>query len=132
MNTNKKEEIFFPELSYTINGVCFSVHNEVGPYAKEKQYADVVESKLRETGICFVREFRIGNTGNVVDFLIDDKIILELKAKRLLTKDDYYQVQRYLQETNIKLGLLVNFRNKYIRPARIIRIDTSNRIKFLE
>ena len=57
---------------------------------------------------------------NKVDFLIDGKIILEIKAKRLLLKDDYYQVRRYLSSLNKKLGLLVNFRDKYIKPRRIL------------
>jgi hypothetical protein len=46
--------------------------------------------------------------------------------KRILTKEDYYQLQRYLQESRAKLGLLVNFRNKYIKPKRVVRIDTKN------
>ena len=49
MNTNdtnktniktKKPELIYGALSYKINGVLFSTHNELGPYAKEKQYAD--------------------------------------------------------------------------------------------
>ena len=57
---------------------------------------------------------------NIVDFLIEDKILLELKAKRIISKEDYYQVRRYLESLNLKLGLLVNFRDRYLKPKRIL------------
>ncbi len=58
-----------------------------------------------------------------MDLVIEDKVALEFKAKRILTKEDYYQMQRYLQESGLKLGILVNFRDKLIRPKRVVRID---------
>lgn len=123
MDTNKKPELIYPELSYTLTGVCFAVHNELGPYAREKQYGNAIETKLKEIGIPYKRELQISDSGNIVDFLIDGKIVLELKSIRILSKMEYFQMQRYLQESKIKLGLLVNFRNKYIKPVRVIRID---------
>ena len=86
---------------------------------------------MKEAGLLYKREFVIGNGGNVVDFVIDDRIILEIKAKRILEKEDFYQMQRYLQAANIKLGLLVNFRNRYLKPVRIVRIDTAAKGKFV-
>lgn len=126
MNTNKSDnpELIYPELSYEITGICFSAHNALGQYAREKQYGDVVEGKLKEKNIPYKRELAISSSGNIVDFLIDGKIILELKSVRILTRDIYEQVQRYLQESNMRLGLLVNFRNKYIKPVRIVKIDS--------
>ena len=68
----------------------------------------------------FVREKQIGNSGNIVDFLIENKIILELKAKRLITKEDYFQMQRYLQASGLEIGLIVNFRDSHIKPKRVL------------
>ena len=66
------------------------------------------------------RKFRNKIKGNIVDFLIDNKILVDFKAKIFLNKEDYYQMQRYLESSNLKLGLLVNFRNNYLKPKRII------------
>lgn len=121
-NTNfQKPNLIYPELSYTITG--FNVHNELGPYARERQYGDRLELKFREHNVSYQREVYIAQSGNIVDFVADKKIALELKAKRILTKDDYFQLQRYLQESQLRLGLLVNFRNKYLKPVRVVKID---------
>ena len=120
-------KIIYPELSYKITGLCFKIHNQLGRFAREKQYADALEQLLRENKIKYQREiakpFRFEQkiiSGNIIDFLIEDKIIIELKAKNFITKDDYRQIQRYLQATNLKLGLLINFNSRYLKPKRII------------
>ena len=79
----------------------------------------------------YIREYVFNNSGNRVDFLIDNKIILEVKAARMITKDDYHQIQRYLQSLDKKLGLMVNFHTHYLAPKRIVRIETDVRKKFL-
>lgn len=126
----EERNLIYPQLSYKINGILFSVHNELGCYAKEKQYGNILKKKLKEQNIKYQREIIIGNSGNIVDFIIDHKILLELKAKRSLIREDFEQTQRYLQETQLKLGILINFRNQYLKPIRIIRIDTQNKNKF--
>ncbi|MGA2418111.1 MAG: GxxExxY protein [Candidatus Staskawiczbacteria bacterium] len=130
MNTNYTNKLIYPELSYILTGICFDVHNSNGRFAREKQYCDLLEQKLKELKINYNREYNIGD-GNLVDFLVDDKIILEAKAKRLMGREDFYQLQRYLQSSGKQLGLLVNFRNRYLKPIRIIRIDTDTRKKFI-
>lgn len=125
------EKVIHPELSYILIGICFETHNALGRYSREKQYGNAIEMKLIDLKVPYKREFLIGKTGNTVDFLIDNKIILELKAKPLLVKDDYFQAQRYLQYSNIKLAILVNFRNRYLRPVRVIKIDTPAKQRFL-
>ena len=128
---NAEAKIIYPDLSYKVVGACFAVHNELGRYCNEKQYADCFEGYLKRFGIIYEREkvlprgFESEEPGrNKADFLIENKIVLELKAKRMLNREDYYQVRRYLQAMNKKLGILVNFRDKYLHPRRILNSST--------
>lgn len=123
-NTDSKQHgLIYEDLTFAIRGVLYSTHNELGPYAREKQYADVAERIFKEKGIKCLREVKIGNSGNTLDLVIENKVVLVLKAKWIVTKEDYYQTQRYLQETGLKLAIIVNFRDKYIKPKRIVRIE---------
>jgi GxxExxY protein len=83
----------------------------------------VAQRLFKEKGLGYEREVRIGDSNNITDGIVEKKVLMEYKAKRILTKEDYYQTQRYLQETGLKLAILVNFRDKYIKPRRIVRID---------
>ena len=130
-NTNLSGKLIYPKLSYLITGICFDVHNSLGRFSREKQYCNALELKFKESQVPYIREFNIKETGNILDFIIDDKIIIETKAKPILIKDDYYQLQRYLQALNVKLGMLINFRNRYLKPVRVIKIDTDVRDKFM-
>lgn len=122
--TNK--EILYPELSYKIVGLAFDVHNELGQFAREKQYADLLEQKFKDVGLKYEREFRIGDSGNIVDFVIgsDKEILLELKTTRVVVRGHFRQIQNYLQSTGIDLGIIINFGDKYLRPKRVLRIST--------
>jgi len=121
------EKILHKELSYTICGLCFETHNELGPFCSEKSYADFLEQLFKESGILYEREKPIpvsfageANRRNIPDFIIEDKIILDVKAKRLVLKDDYYQMKRYLVASGKDLGLIVNFHQKYLSPKRVL------------
>jgi len=129
---NKNNKLIYPNLSFKIRGLCYDVHNEIGRYCREKQYCNLLEKKLNEAGIKCCREHTIGDTGNRLDFLIDDRVVIEVKAKDVISKEDYFQTQRYLQITGMKLGFLVNFRSKLLNPKRIIKINTDVRKKFIE
>ncbi len=127
INKLQMTKVVFPELSYKINGILYKTHNELGRFCNEKQYGDFIERLLREDNIKYEREkilpesFDGEHKGrNKLDFIIDDKIILELKAKRVLPREDYYQARRYLEALNLKLALLVNLRDKYLKPKRIL------------
>lgn len=123
----KEDKVIYPELSYKLTGLMFGAHNELGRFCKEKQYADLLESKFKEENIRYEREKPIPFNseretikGNKVDFCIDDKILIDLKAKKFILKEDYFQMKRYLKATGFKLGLIVNFRDTYLKPKRIL------------
>ena len=120
-------EIIYKDLSYKLNGIFFNVHNKLGRFCNHNQYCDAIEILLKEKGIDYKREVKIpiqfkdsNIEGNQLDFVIEDSIIVDVKAKKYITKQDYIQMQRYLKVTGYKLGIVVNFREQSLRPKRII------------
>ena len=57
---------------------------------------------------------------NKIDFIIDNKILLEIKAKKFFEKTDYFQAMRYLTSFNKRLCIVVNFHQKHLTPKRIL------------
>ncbi|MDO8601481.1 MAG: GxxExxY protein, partial [bacterium] len=99
----------------------------------EKQYTDALEIVLEKNGLVFQREKFIPIKfeseliqGIFPDFLVENCIVLDLKAKKFVTKDDYNQMMKYLQLLNKKLGLIVNFRSTYLKPKRILNSQYSH------
>ena len=125
MKENTK--IFHKDLSYNITGLLFDVHNSLGRFCRERQYADAFETLLKKNNIKYIREKELpvdiieNQFTNRVDFDISSKLLIDFKAKPLVTKDDYYQMNRYLGAVGYDLGFIVNFRNKYLKPIRVIR-----------
>jgi len=120
-------EIIYKDLSYESNGIFFAVHNKLGRFYNHDQYCDAIEILLKKKGIKYKREVKIPIKfkdsdigGNQLDFTIEDSIIVDVKAKKYITKQDYIQMQRYLKATNFKLGIVVNFREQSLKPKRII------------
>ena len=123
------KEIIHKELSYMLVGIFYKVHDQLGQYAREKQYGDLLEKLLKEKGISYKREALISKTGddiNKADFIVDNSIVIELKVKPGVNREDYYQVKRYLEMSNLLLGMIVNFRQNYLKPKRVINSKYSS------
>ena len=106
MNEGK---LIYKDLSYKICGFLFYIHNKLGRFSKEKNYADALEIVLKEHKLPFTKEAVIAadilsKKLNLyrTDFVIENKVLLELKAKTTVTKDDYFQVLKYLKSKNLK------------------------------
>ena len=125
-----KSELLYPELSYKIAGLLFKVHNNLGRFCREVQYGNLLEKELKIVNLSYEREKVLPieiidekDSSNKVDFCIENKILLDLKAKKFITKEDYFQMIRYLKFSGLKLGLIVNFRSSYLKPKRIINLN---------
>lgn len=123
-------QLIYPELSYEIMGILYKVHNKLGPSRQEKHYQKALEIELSTLRIPFEKEkktiltYQNTKIGDYfVDFVIDKKILLELKAKDFYTFKDINQVISYLKTLGLKLGILVNFRPDKLRYRRIINPD---------
>lgn len=119
MNMGK---VLYPQLSYTINGILFRVHNELGRFCREKEYCDLFEKYLKDKEISYKREavINFGQNTNRVDFIVENSVVLEFKAKRFVAREDYFQIKRYLEHLHCSLGILVNFQNKFLTPKRVL------------
>ncbi len=127
MRIMQKEKVIYPDLSFQITGIIFKVRKALGRFKNEKQYCDAIEHELKSSEVDYEREkilspsFNGEKSGrNRADFIIEGKILLEIKAKPFVTKEDYYQARRYLDALGMKLALLVNMRQYYVHPKRIL------------
>ena len=132
------KKLLYEKLSYELRGVAMSVRNNYGPGCKEKIYANAFAEELSMRKIIFEREKHIGiyscNTGKLLgsyraDFLIDDKIIIEMKAVDVIPKNFLDQLYSYLRNSKYQLGFLINFKSPKLYIKRIIH--TNDRKKFL-
>ena len=122
-------ELLYPKESYKISGAIYEVHKELGPGLLEKVYQEALEKEFKLQNIPYEREkdFTIFYKGEeleqkyIADFVCYDKIVVELKAVEDLLPIHTAQVINYLCITGYKLGLLVNFNARQVKPERIVR-----------
>ncbi len=125
MSTDKSG--LYRELTYKIIGSLYEVHNELGSAHKENIYHKAVAIELKNRDIKFEEErvLPVKYKGHKIgaykpDFIIEDKVILELKAVPIITKTMFDQIFHYIKGTKYKLVLLSNFgTNKLVVKRRI-------------
>lgn len=121
-------EIIYKEESYKIIGSCMKVHAKLGAGFLESVYQEALEKQFTKDGIPYEREkiLKIQFDGETLkktfkaDFVCYEKIILELKAAIFIHRDNFLQTQNYLNATQFKLGLLVNFGESSLKYKRLI------------
>ncbi len=120
-------KLILPELSYKIMGVLFAVHNELGAGYMEKHYQRAVKERLKKEGMNFNEqvEVSISKEGSIgcyyIDFVIENRIVLEIKTVPRFSRANILQVLRYLKETGIELGILATFARRELIYRRILR-----------
>ena len=138
MATKKGENLLYEDLTYKIRKACFKVWKEFGGAFKESIIDRALTQELRKEGLkvdvqkkipIYYDGIKIGTY--IPDKIIDDVILLEVKCKPYLTKEDERQFWLYLKGSNYKLGLLVNFgsdkleinRRIYDRARKFFRVN---------
>lgn len=119
--------MIYPELSYQIVGILFKIHSDLGNRYQEKYYQRAVEVSLKRQHIPYKKElpvplsFENHKIGKYfLDFLIDEKVILELKTVAFFHRKDFQQVSAYLKAKHLKLGILANFKTPSLTYKRIL------------
>ena len=127
-------EPLYKEESYKIIGLCMEVYNVLGRGYSEAVY-NALEYEFGQNGIAFTREheYRIQYKDAILphkysaDFVVQDKILLEVKAVQCLADAHVKQVLNYLATSKLRLGLLVNFGESSLVSKRVvlyIRVDS--------
>lgn len=118
------------ELSKKIIAAVYEVHNELGHGFLEKVYKNALAVRLAECGINCVSEVPLKVTyhNKVVgeyyaDMVVEDKIVVEIKAVTKLESIHEVQLVNYLKATGMKLGLLINFGQSVEVKRRVFGFD---------
>ena len=121
------EKIIYKDLSYKVVGLAMQVHTELGYGFLEKVYENALMILLKENGIKAEQQvpIKVYFHGQIVgeyvaDILIDDCIILELKAQERIVDAHKSQTLNYLKATNLKLALLLNFGRHKLECERLV------------
>jgi GxxExxY protein len=124
-----KHDLVYPELSYRIVGCAFSVYNEIGFGHPEKYYQKAFAIALTNSQIKYKEQayHNLKFQGKIIgkqffDFLIEDKIIVELKRDVRFSKQHMDQVNNYLRVSNLQLALLINFSKDGVIYKRMLNI----------
>ena len=126
------EDYKHSEISEEIIGAAYDVHNTLGSGFLEKVYQNalLIELKLRGLGAEAEKPIIVHYRGEVVgnyiaDIVVDDKIIIEVKAIRVLSEIHEVQLVNYLTATGIEVGLLLNFGKSVEVKRRVKEINRS-------
>lgn len=127
----KKSQVIYPELSYKIVGVLFDVYNSLGYGYQEKYYYRAIAIAFRKAGLSFKEQIPIPlkykdeNIGRYyLDFLIEGKVVLEIKKGDFYPKQNFQQVLGYLKATGSKLGILASFTSRGITFKRVVNLHS--------
>jgi len=121
-------DLIYKQESYTIIGICMEVHNNLGTGFSEIVYKDALEYEMKQTGISFEREkeYVVNYKGTVLphkfyaDFVVFDKIILEVKGRSGIADEHIAQAINYLKVSENKLALVVNFGEAKLNYKRVV------------
>lgn len=113
------------EIAVKILDVCFDIHRKLGPGLLESIYEEILKHELEAAGFSVARQKSIPvvwksirlETGFRLDLIVNDKVLIELKSVDALAPVHAKQVMTYLKLTGIKLGLLINFNEDYLKTG---------------
>jgi GxxExxY protein len=135
MVADSNKLFLYRDLSYRIRGCFYDVYNELGPAHKEQIYQEALKLVFKEKDIKFKdnKRLKIEFKGKEIgvyqpDFVIEDKIIIEIKSVLQMAKVFEQQLYYYLRGTDYKVGYLVNFGSEKIDIRR--RVYESARNKY--
>ena len=129
MSELKRSDIIFPELSYKLVGVLYSVHSQMGHGFLERYYQKAIAAELAKNNIKFEEQVKVeliiageSIASGFTDFIIEEKIILEIKQGDTFLKTNIDQLNSYLKMSKLQLGILANFTQRGLLYKRILNV----------
>lgn len=123
------DKVIYKELSYAVVGAIFEVFKELGCGFKERYYEDAIAKEFEIRGIKFKRQvpYKLKYKEEIIgnyrfDFLVEDKIVIELKRGDFFSKNNITQALQYLKSSDLKLAILVNMTSDGVKFKRILNI----------
>jgi GxxExxY protein len=113
------------DLSYKIIGAAIELHRNIGPGLLESAYENALSFDLREMGLDVKQQLPMPfiykevkmDVGYKIDMLIENKVMIEVKSLEALAPVHYLHVLTYLKLSGIKLGLLINFNDRFLKNS---------------
>ncbi len=111
------------EISRVIVDASYRIHVELGPGLFESVYEEILSYELMKKGLYISRQKTIPivweeikmEHGFRADLIVENKVLIEIKSVESIAPVHQKQVLTYLKLTNLKLGLLINFNEAYIK-----------------
>ena len=126
-------KIIYKELSYIIVGILFDIYNDLGYGYQEKIYERAIAKYLDQKGIVFKRQvpYKIKFKEEIIgryyiDFIVDNKIVLEIKRGNYFSRKNIEQIKGYLATTNMKLAILAHFTSRGVKVFRAFNPKNNN------
>ena len=126
------------ELSSVLMKSFYDIRNKYGKWHNERIYDRALQEYYDRIGVKYISQPRINiyslDSGRVLgvyvpDLLVDNKIIIELKARSFVSQEEREKAIEYLKCSNYEILYLVNFREDNFKPRRFI--FTNNRKSFI-
>ena len=123
-----EKDLVHSDLTHEIIGAAMEVHSNLGPGFLESVYESAMAIELNFRKVPYEKQKVIpvmykGEKAKdfTCDFLVDGKVLVELKAIKLFTEIEEAQVLNYLKATGLRVGLLINFGQRSLKYKRLIQ-----------
>jgi GxxExxY protein len=121
-------DLIHGELSYRVIGILYKIYNAMGAGFQEKYYQKAIRKVLEKERTPFLEQVRMdidiegAQIGRYyIDFVIDHKIALEIKARSFISQRDIRQILGYLKKSGLEVGLLAGFSSEGLKIKRLLR-----------
>jgi GxxExxY protein len=121
-------DLLYKELTFAVIGAAMEVHKILGPGFLEAVYQSALARELTLRGIAFEQQVRLPVSYKdlligeyIADFVIEGKLIVEIKAVSKLNASHQAQAMHYLVATGLRLALLLNFGAASLEHRRVIK-----------